>query len=464
MGSLAGVMGHAVKVRQSLFEWFGAKQLQELHVSMGVVVLVLFTIGYAALATWLYLRHIRPQTRSELRWGGASALILGFATLATLSAIAATPEPPDVRNLLRKEADQWSTELLSQQNADGGLRWSKVDRTVESQVWSTAQVLTGVLTQDGPMSDEATRRVRRAFDFIQHAALPDAGEGWGYFEYVPWGVTEINAWVAVALARSITHTDQARIWPDGEVGAKARLRVAAKLITDRVMTNGGWTPISLHDNLRFGRTYSTLMSTWALLEIKSALKTTDYDEHIKGGISWLITTYNPAWGGWVPNPDRSVQNDGFPGLTAHVIFVLSRALPVFESTLNQSRFGSIAGSFRQWLDGELVPLKRSNLYSRPVGRNDRAHDSDRYLPRSKYMVESSTFLWYPWSLSACTSLASVDAATWSAKCKRLGGRINELVKFAKEEPFTYVTAESLFAVNHYLSSRIEPALAKSEPR
>jgi hypothetical protein len=82
------------------------------------------------------------------------------------------------------------------------------------------------------------------------------------------------------------------------------------------------------------------------------------------------------------------------------------------------------------------------------------------------MVESSTYLWAPWSLAICAEAHPGILKDTRNMCGAVIGRANELISFAEDEPFIYVMAESLLAINLYLQSDAAtsgdtPALASS---
>ena len=223
------------------------------------------------------------------------------------------------------------------------------------------------------------------------------------------------------------------------------------------MTNGGWAPIGQIDNEKFGRTYSTVMALWALIEARKSsqlieIMDTRYDDNIKGGIRWLLSNYNYDLRSWVPNPERAKQIERFPGLTAQTLYVLELARPEFNFLLkSNSTYDAGRQAFFNSIEGDDLQATPA-LASRLASNNDRTHDSDRYLPGTKFTVEGSTFLWFPWTIALCAqSQLGEDVETTTEEiakrgCSRLLGRINNLVKFAREDPFTYVMAESLFAL------------------
>ena len=273
-------------------------------------------------------------------------------------------------------------------------------------------------------------------------------------EPIDWGVTEIISWVNLAHLATVQPKFIETIWTNDAGLVCNRIERDINLIKQRQRENGGWGPIRQKENPKYARTYSTLMSVWALIESKKSSCPQIQDsnnEAIRGGIRWLLTQYDKEAESWVPNPERAKQNDAFPGLTAHVLYILERAKPEYEFLLkNESAYEAIRQAFINSI--ETSSPGTIALTSRDARNNERTHDSDRYLPRSRFMVEGSTFLWFPWTLAFCSEI-SVDAGKSSESqlasrgCAALRGRINDILKFARDDPFAYVMAESLFALN-----------------
>jgi hypothetical protein len=161
-------------------------------------------------------------------------------------------------------------------------------------------------------------------------------------EPIDWGVTEIASWVALAQLAS-THKDVVdAVWGSDSALAFERIDRDLRLLKQRQIANGGWAPIRQNDNAKFARTYSTVMALWAMIEAKkhpelSKRIGTSYDEGIRGGIRWSLARYDNERRSWVPNPERAKQTDSFPGLTAHVLYVLERAKPEFDLSVTKIR-------------------------------------------------------------------------------------------------------------------------------
>jgi hypothetical protein len=136
---------------------------------------------------------------------------------------------------------------------------------------------------------------------------------------------------------------------------------------------------------------------------------------------------------------------------------------VIESVVQSAGFQDLR-SHPQFLPAVDVFLANEKQFaSEEVGRNDRLHDSDRYLPttfsegddrlacRYPVTIEGSTFLWYPWSFAASKTLSS-DAQLSSEQRNiaarinsRLLARLSESAALAIKE-LNYVSAEFLVCV------------------
>jgi len=279
------------------------------------------------------------------------------------------------------------------------------------------------------------------------------------------GVTEIAGWVALAYLESTQVDTIDLVWGNDSENAFQRLDRYLRLLKSRQLANGGWAPISQKDNEKFGRTYSTTMALWALIEAKKHPEMGKrigkaYDEAIVGGIRWLLTRYKDEVKSWVPNPDRPRQTEGFAGLTAQVLYVMERARPEFNSLLQ------IDSSYERALQHFKTSIASGkdtsrSLLSRPAGSNDRTPDGDIYLRPTNFMLEPSTFLWLPWSVALCSQLSARVPADIEAtgSCRLLLGRVGNLISFAKDEGSTYIMAESLFAIQLQIKSMINRQLA-----
>jgi len=96
---------------------------------------------------------------------------------------------------------------------------------------------------------------------------------------------------------------------------------------------------------------------------------------------------------------------------------------------------------------------RPALSGRSISENDQPHDMESYLDACNVgTAESSTFLWYPWTLAlAATAAADKDlpipVQRQAGKMLRsLTPRLGELQRFANQNEAVYPTAEALLAI------------------
>ena len=222
-------------------------------------------------------------------------------------------------------------------------------RETSTQVWTTAQSLTGILAT-GKSLDNYVPKIREAFDYIEKLRRTSPSGGWNYYaNAIPYTVTEINAWVTVATVKSLD--SKTKIWSDTE-----RAEIVGRVLRDldeikrRQDSTGGFRPIR-DDGPDFTRTYATVISLWGLLEARRSPAVfekmgTTSDESIRSGINWILRSYKEGQG-WVPNPNRIGQKGRFDGLTAHILYVLSlaEAVPDFAYVKNDRNYHAARKEF-----------------------------------------------------------------------------------------------------------------------
>jgi hypothetical protein len=315
------------------------------------------------------------------------------------------------------------------------------------QVWTTAQCLKGVLAN--PKEAQKYRNdLRAAFDYIEKSRRDTLQPGWGYFEPHQWTVTEIAAWVVLASEAGV---NSGVVWTPGEVDGLVRNRIVRDL--DHILSrqdkeSGGWRPIS-EDHPRFTRTYSTLMALWSLIEAKRTPQISKqigarYDKAIERGIDNLIRGYDGKQG-WVANPNRTPADQVNSGLTAQVLFLLSRAESDFAYLKNDGTYKSAKQSFLQ--NETWKTLAPNHQQSIP---NPNLH----FLP-TDFVLEGSSFLWHPWALATFSALATDQTLTRKERnsaheeARLLLARIDDVQKHVDSDNL-YVLAENLFCHSYAL--------------
>lgn len=306
-----------------------------LYINQKTIVIVILAIGYGVLLVLTYWKFIaRMPSRRRTAYGTLAGIVIISVFLVNVYAL---PPQPDSTSLIPRK--KWSDRIAASLAPNGGIYAKAADPSTPTQVWTTAQALTGMIAgQD--LDDAKIQVIRSGFLYIGNARHSgtdnDYHEGWGLFEKSKYSTTEIAAWVAVAHISSLE--SKIRIWqPDEASSIRKRISRDLELILQRQGSDGGWRPIK-QDGLNFTRTYSTATALWSLIEARRSKDLTEtgtvgnkYDRQISTGVDWLLRNYTtiklegvPKKLGWVPNPNRTGQREQFDGLTAQVLFILSR--------------------------------------------------------------------------------------------------------------------------------------------
>lgn len=447
IGNIASLLGKLQAVNQLFADYFKFKLLVFLYSNVLVTVSLIFLIGYAFAFYWFYQRFIKLQS-------GAKKIVTTFLAACVVVAVFAAniawlPEKPSPELQLQKKISPWVEIVFRAQDTGGGIRGSALNPSIGTQVWTTAQCLVAVLSAPVDLQPHV-QQVKGAFGYIEQARHPrpehpDEEKGWGLFEERDKAVTEIAGWVVVAYVASLE--SPTKIWSDAEQPAiLERIERDLSHIIERQAANGGFRPLS-DEGPDFNRTYSTAMAVWALVEAKrsAALRQrlgNKYDDNVYKGVAWLLQRYDEK-NGWVPNPDRQPQNEHYQGLTAHVLYILSRAEQDFPFLESHSIY----------LKAERDFVQRTDVVSRPLNQNNRIHDYDVSFRPTTFQLEPSTFLWFPWTLVELKHL-STDASLSKDEQKRarrlyrdlLSAQIDKLSGFVETE-FMYVLAEHLFCIS-----------------
>jgi hypothetical protein len=450
-------------VSRWFFNLFGVSPSTYFYNNLRYFVIAILLVGYMVVFYFIYRKFIAPMDlRRRAVLGVATVLVIGG--LFTLN-VYALPRPPNPRVLIPTK--DWSKLIAdsqitnSQLPDDGGIRTKAGDQSFPPQVWTTAQAVTALLADQKDLDDKKISVIKKAFDYIEKARSPapstsgDPDEGWGLYEGHKKGITEIAGWVTVAYISSLE--SKTKIWDDAQRPIiRDRVRRDLALIVSRQSADGGWRPIT-DDKPKFTRTYSTAIALWSLIEarhsafVREVIKN-DYDKQIREGINWLLRTYQKMPNGvdhlgWVPNPNRSGQREAFDGLTAQVLFILSRIE-------DQEGFKDLKKELFL-LDYKKTFIAKQDLAKRFVCANDRIHDFDLSFtsdqgPAVDFVLEGSTLLWFPWSYAALTALSKDDALSpqEQAQAKELrkqilAVKVDDINKFVNEE-FIYVMAENLY--------------------
>jgi len=466
VGNVAATITHIDEIRQYVSKILGTEWVYRLHNYILYGASAFFLLGYGCLTYWLYRNFVAHRSR-PLRFAFfvAAFVAVGSTVWASYQFMF---RPIDFDPLVKTQLSKHVQTILSQQvtggSDDGGFRFAQNELSTEAQVWTTAQCLTAVLQQDIAVVREASSAVRQAFDYIDRMQLKTSDGGWGYLRNMDWGVTEIDAWVALAYVYSLRADNAVLLWkPEERAGIAAKANLALDILVKRQHDDGGWSVIEKTPEPRHLRTYSSIMAIWAIAEAAQngdVLKgrQEQYRKALVLGAKWLLQSYtagSSAFSGWWPNPSAKPPVGEYPGLTAQVLFALS------EAKMSNAFIGAdpkykeaIEGFIKLALEGNdsFVPLTK-----RKVGDNEQAHDSDRYLFGRPETVEQSKFLWYPWTMVVAAALQN-DSLLQEYQHEQLRGLLSKLLerndeknKFIRNDQAIYPTAEALFAEGYYFS-------------
>jgi hypothetical protein len=312
-----------------------------------------------------------------------------------------------------------------------------------TQVWATAQYLTGILSAGQELTGEQHRGIKAAFQYIERTRNSEGG--WGYTDSSTWSVTDIGAWVTLAYIQALDYDHVNEVWSQEERQAvRQGLAHDLEYLTARQLADGS---MSVFNHPACGRTYSTLMGLWALIESRRQAVTRDLvtarqEAAIRDGAAWLLSTYDRELG-WRSYP-QSARDREHIGLTAHTLYVLaliSDQYPQFRShPVLRASMASFFGDRRH--------------PTRDMKANTQVNDSERYIcdPSGKKFMETSTFLWYPWTLALSAHVASAAHMPENLRKKaqvlnnRLAQRIPEFADYARLN-YNYVAAEGMICLS-----------------
>lgn len=438
LGNSAEILGSLQKVNEAVLQLLGYQWARQ--VFWGVVFVI--SIGYGVGYLWLYKRIVAP--REGFRKIVLALSILLGAGVAFAGNLALLPKPP--LPIWKAVVSQWRDLVFrTQDTSSKGFRGEVKDPASRPNVFVTAQGLTAVLSGPG-LPHQYVGPVKSAFGFMESLRNRSGEEGWGYFEHSKPSITEIAAWVTVAKVKSL---QLGTVWNEQELPAVIDSVIRdLQLIVQRQDSGGGWSPIS-QVSPAATRTYSSAMALWSLVEafrtppVRSKMPPA-FEDSIRGGIQWILNTYKDQQG-WVPNPNRLYQTESYPGLTAQVLFILSRAEKDFPYLREDSSYKTAKHDF----------LKNEDLVSRSITDDSHLSDRDQYIPPDDVQIEGMTYLWCPWTLLEYRSL-SIDGTLSKDEQSAAGKNLSKLYSryvevFGRVETgATYDLAENLFCISNAL--------------
>jgi hypothetical protein len=424
--------------------------------------LVLIGVGFFLLLGWLlHLTYLRPRTPVMVAVPIVVSLLVVAAGAVNIT-VRFRPGPGLLRFAQGKAARDvgaWIDQVLALQTEGGGIRsGGEVDAPV--QVWTTSQVIVGALAgvRAGltPNADYGTvwETVGTALEYVERSRVSRDGGGWAYWAHESGDseppVTEVNAWATLAMASAAMGPSNPALSPQQSHRLETRVAREIDALIGRQAADGGWSPIA--SARRDTRTYSTLMAVWALMdaaEVVGAEKAREANRAAANGLQWLMSTGDSIWG-WIPNPVRRDRAESYPGLTAQTLFVLTRASrqDAFRFLRNTVRLDQARAGFVNDFAFRNQPL---NYFDK------RIPDYDQHIPGAGFIIEASTFLWFPWALAVLDQMADdsrLSRAARSAAARyqtRMMLRWDDLKDLIGRSP-PYIAAETLFCASVALGS------------
>jgi hypothetical protein len=368
--------------------------------------------------------------------------------------VTATPTPSpaplesELVSKLKGKTAEWVNRVFTAQASNGGIKESPSAGESTVEVWTSAQCLAGILSTQIDLQSRIGQ-LKNAFQFIESKRRSTPSAGWNlYGDASVYTVTEINSWVALAYVKSLESTP--RVWNESEsVNVLTHIDSDLMEIVQRQEPDGGWRPIR-DNHPGFTRSYSTILALWSLIEARKSPVVGQhvgnrYDENVRRGINWFLRTYKEPLG-WVQNPNRVGQSSRYDGLTAQILFVLSRAedLAPFSFIKDEHIYRAAKRQF----------ILHSDFAKRSVGeQNSNVIDADQRFPETEYQAEGSTFLWFPWTLATLTQLAADQSLSSNERKGAAQMRLeilqfnaNALDSYVESANLMYLLGENLFCV------------------
>jgi hypothetical protein len=480
----AGSLGLATIILANVATFTGAiakvneqvQKLQEqLHLSatpdLLYILVAVISVGYLLASTSLY-KHLKERFGNKMPGKRIAAGVLVFLVMGGLYAVNVSAIPNSASTILKSRKDIWSDKIRGTQQDGGGFSIMLPSGPGNPvQVFVTAQGLTAILSAMdwNKLQQDQVKTIRSAFDFIDSQRDPVEGL-WGYFgNSTP--LTEIAGWVTVARIKALEHSDE--IWSSESEKATQLDLVETdlkRIMTHYVHAENAWSPFlpniaqqtaiagcsglpptltSLTDDQSKARTYSTVMALWALIEAHRVASVHarvghKYDDDIRTGIGWMLSTYSKEVGTWFPNPRRANQTDDYMGLTGQALYVLylAEAEHEFAGAVQQPRWGDARRGF---LD--------KDVKGQLIGDNSHLSDMDGYVFPFPQPLEPMTFLWAPWSMVAYhymsidSDLSESEKKMAATKLSIIESDYQDRVLQSIESGGTYQLCESLFGLS-----------------
>ena len=410
IANAAAVISGIDRIRAQLGVWMDDLSLAVGRQVATLIVAPLALLSYAGICYLIYRAWIARRDRLwRLAFWILAATGATIPVLVTVFALSGSNPAAEVASLDKNFVHDLLRQQYSSGPQAGGFRFSTTDASDVAQPWTTAQAL--VALEQSESKGAATAEIASGVRYLIHTQTKNGG--WGYMVGLPSDVAEVDAWSARALIESIAPGSETVRWTATE---KTEIRDAAARALGELaktqMMSGGWPPVLDCQSPRNARTYSTIMAISAFTEARrsqlfSAADTATFDDATKRAVAFILSSYreNGALSGWWPNPlERSPTGD-YPGLTAQSLLVLEEAAQTFPMLRGDPRLATMISAY--FTSANLTNQYRSGLAGRSISENDRPHDMESYLDAcTTGSAESSTFLWFPWTLALASTAAA----------------------------------------------------------
>jgi hypothetical protein len=141
------------------FSLFGVSPSKYFYNNLRYFVIAILLTGYTLVVYFLCKRYIAPMVARKRVVFGAVVLV-AVSALFALNVYALPPVPPSIHLIPTKE---WSHRIAESRAKNGGIFAKAGDASFPTQVWTTAQALTGMIADQKDLDEEKIPVIKSAF-------------------------------------------------------------------------------------------------------------------------------------------------------------------------------------------------------------------------------------------------------------------------------------------------------------